>query len=189
VDGAASDASLNVIGTTVGAPVLTVTAATGQTGNLQEWKNSGGTVLSSVSSTGTINLKAGADAANGAPLKFTSGTNLTTPEDGAVEYDGTDFFVTNNTARYTLAKTLTGTGTLDFPSTSAQNSSDLTISVTGAAVGDVVALGIPNASTNNHSTFTAWVSAADNVTVRFNNYSAAAIDPASDTFRVSVIKY
>jgi len=37
---------------------------------------------------------------------------------------------------------------------------------------------------------TAFISAADTVTVRFNNYQLlTAIDPASGTFRVSVLKY
>jgi len=61
--------------------------------------------------------------------------------------------------------------------------------VTGAADGDAVSLGVPNAAVNANSSFTAWVSAANTVTVRFNNYSSSSIDPASGTFRVSVIKY
>ena len=52
VGGTTSDASLNVVGTRPGSPVLTVTGASGQTGNLQEWRNSGGTVLASVNARG-----------------------------------------------------------------------------------------------------------------------------------------
>ena len=57
VVGAATDASLNVIGTTAAAPILTVTSAASQTGNMQEWRNLGGTALAAISSTGgaTIN--------------------------------------------------------------------------------------------------------------------------------------
>ena len=36
-------------------------------------------------------------SANSSPLKFTSGTNLTTPEAGAVEYDGVNTYITNET--------------------------------------------------------------------------------------------
>lgn len=39
-----------------------------------------------------LHLKAG--TATKAPLKFTAGTNLTTPEAGTIEFDGTDFFMT-----------------------------------------------------------------------------------------------
>jgi hypothetical protein len=83
---------------------------------------------------------------------------------------------------------INGSATLDFGNTSAQNSADLTITVTGAAAGDVVSLGVPNASVNANTCFTAWVSATDTVTVRFNNYSSGAIDPASGTFKIKVFK-
>jgi hypothetical protein len=81
---------------------------------------------------------------------------------------------------------LKGSATLDFGSTSAQTSADLTITVTGAAVGDIVIVGNPSADAN--SCYTAWVSATNTVTVRFNNYSSGSIDPASGTFKVYVIK-
>jgi hypothetical protein len=83
---------------------------------------------------------------------------------------------------------LKASATLDFGNTAAQTSADLTITVTGAADGDIVIVGPVNASTNANTCFTAWVSAANTVTVRFNNYSAGAVDPASGTFRVYVIK-
>jgi hypothetical protein len=83
---------------------------------------------------------------------------------------------------------LSGSATLDFGNTSAQNSADLTITVTGAANGDVVSLGVPNGSVNANTCFTAWVSATDTVTVRFNNYSSGAVDPASGTFKIKVLK-
>lgn len=139
--------------------------------------------------TATIHLKAGTTTASTAPLKFTSGTNLTTPESGAVEFDGTNYFVTSGSTRYTLSKLLTGNGTLDFPSTPAGTSSDLTISVTGAALGDPVSLGAASTSVVPNSAFTAWVSSAGIVTVRFNNYDASAQDPVSGSFKVSVVKF
>ncbi|MEP6725775.1 MAG: hypothetical protein ABJC98_08170, partial [Bacteroidota bacterium] len=139
--------------------------------------------------TATLHLKAGTTGATNAPLKFTSGTNMTTPEAGAVEFDGTNYFATAGAVRYTLAKTLTATATLDFPLTATVSSSNLTITVTGAADGDVVQLGVPNASATTNGCFTAYVSAANTVTVRFNNYTAAGVNPASSTFRVSVIRY
>jgi hypothetical protein len=88
-----------------------------------------------------------------------------------------------------LLKMLSVTATLDFSSTSAQSSADLTVTVTGAAVGDTVALGVPNASVSANSSFTAWVSATNTVTVRFNNYSSGAIDPASGSFRATVVRF
>ena len=139
--------------------------------------------------TATLTLKAGTATAGTAPLKLTPGTNLSTPEAGAVEFDGTNYFVTSGSVRYTLDKTLTATATLDFPITAGNASSNLTVTVTGAADGDVVFVGAPNASVAANSSYTAYVSAANTVTVKFANSSIVAIDPASGTFRVSVLKY
>lgn len=52
--------------------------------------------------TALLHLKAGTATANTAPLKFTSGTKLTTPEDGAMEYDGTHLYVDIGSTRYQL---------------------------------------------------------------------------------------
>lgn len=46
------------------------------------------------SPTAMLHLPAGTATASTAPLKFTSGTVLGTPEAGTIEYDGTDFFLT-----------------------------------------------------------------------------------------------
>jgi hypothetical protein len=88
-----------------------------------------------------------------------------------------------------MAKTLTATASLNFPNTLAQQSSNLTITVTGAVVGDAVYIGVDNASILANSSYDSWVSAANTVTIRFNNYSAAAQDPAAGTFRAVVVKY
>lgn len=81
---------------------------------------------------------------------------------------------------------LLGGATLNFPSTAAGDVSDLTITVTGAAVGDPVALGIGDAAITTTATFTAWVSATNTVTVRFS--PKATEDPASATFKVRVLR-
>ena len=77
---------------------------------------------------------------------------------------------------------------LDFPSTDPNTSNVLTISVPGAADGDIVSLGIPNISYNNASFYTARVSATDTVTISFTNVSLNPIDPEAGIFKVKVIK-
>jgi N-acetylneuraminic acid mutarotase len=52
--------------------------------------------LASPTFTGSVTLPAG--NATAAPLRLQSGTNLTTPTFGAVEFDGMNVFVTNNSA-------------------------------------------------------------------------------------------
>lgn len=51
-----------------------------------------------------IHIGAGTTGANTAPLMFTAGTNMTTPQAGAIEFDGTDLFYTDSTpTRQTVA--------------------------------------------------------------------------------------
>lgn len=76
---------------------------------------------------------------------------------------------------------------MDFPNTSAQSSSDLTATVTGAIAGTPVLLGVPNGSVISNTSYSAWVSSANTVTVRFNNYSASSANPASGSFYLIVL--
>jgi len=88
----------------------------------------------------------------------------------------------NELKRRTLG--LEAAATLNFPNTSAQTSADLTVSVPGAALGDFVEVSAPVVSLAANSLYTAFVSDADEVTVRFHNYSAGAINPAEGEFRL-----
>lgn len=58
--------------------------------------SSGYVGIGTTAPTAVLHLKAGAASANAAPLKFTSGTNLTTAEAGAIEYNGTNLFFTRS---------------------------------------------------------------------------------------------
>lgn len=52
----------------------------------------------------TITIRAGTATAGNAPLKFTSGTSLTNPEAGAMEYDGNKlYFTLSDLVRRTIA--------------------------------------------------------------------------------------
>lgn len=75
-----------------------------------------------------------------------------------------------------------GAGT--FPSVAA---SELTITVPGAAVGDVVALAPPS-SIEDGLMWSGYVSAANTVTVRLLNFTGALIDPAAGTWQAAIIK-
>jgi hypothetical protein len=54
------------------------------------------------SPTARLHLAAGVAAASGAPFKLTSGVNLTSPEDGALEYDGSHLYFTIGSTRSAL---------------------------------------------------------------------------------------
>ncbi|MFC1645033.1 tail fiber domain-containing protein [Patescibacteria group bacterium] len=67
---------------------------------------SGKVGIGTTSPSAFLNIKAGTATASAAPLKFTSGTNMTTPEEGAVEFDGTNLYFTDSTpTRQTIATT------------------------------------------------------------------------------------
>lgn len=82
---------------------------------------------------------------------------------------------------------LTGSSTLDFGSIAAGATADLTFTLTGAAVGDAVSLG-PPAGLEAGLVATAWVSATNTIKVRVANVTAGAIDPASGTWKVALVR-
>ena len=77
---------------------------------------------------------------------------------------------------------------LNFSVLAASSYEDLTVTATGAITGDAVALGVPTAAVTAGVAFTAWVSAADTVTVRAHNYTTGTPNPAGGYFRVVVIR-
>jgi hypothetical protein len=168
---------------------------------------SGGTIFRNssanifhITNDGSASISASAPVAS-ARLELTSTTKgflrprMTTAQRNAIASPAAGLSVYNSslatndvytTAWYQQPNGLSGSGTLDFPSTGAHSSSDLTITVTGAAVGDIVILGTPVQDIDG--TFTAFVSVANTVTVRFNHYGSGTTNPASGTFKVYVIK-
>ena len=88
---------------------------------------------------------------------------------------------------------LTATASLDFSATAAGACDLLTVTVAGAADGDPVSLGVPTAlaASDNYQNFTAYVSAANTVTVKrcnLLNLVTALSNPAAATVRVDVWK-
>lgn len=81
---------------------------------------------------------------------------------------------------------LDATGTLDFPNTLPNTSSDLTITVTGAVLGDVVSLGSPIPPAG--CVYSAFVSSSNTITIRLVNTSELAVDPANVQFKIKVLK-
>jgi hypothetical protein len=90
--------------------------------------------------TAALQLKAGTATAGTAPLKLTSGVLLTTPENGAVEFDGTSLYITAGGVRtalgsggsssFTTDVTLSGSGT----GLSVSNNAAVTGTITSGAV-------------------------------------------------------
>ena len=87
-----------------------------------------------------------------------------------------------------IAKVLSATATLDFPSIASNDTQTLTMTVSGAAAGNAVFLGVP-AALDANLIWCASVTAADTVTIRMHNASGSSVDPASGTYRATVFQF
>lgn len=86
-----------------------------------------------------------------------------------------------------ITKILTGTATLDFPSTATNSISTLTISVPGAGTNGCAFVNI--VTPNSNFTYGATIEATNVVTVRAANISINAVDPSATSARVVVFQY
>jgi parallel beta-helix repeat protein len=114
-------ARIGIIAGTTGSAALDFGDKDAQGAGSITWNNStnkfnitGGPVGIGITPTALLTLPAGTATAGTAPLKLTAGTNLTSPEAGAVEWDGTKIYVTASSTRHALAYTdsPTFTGTI-----------------------------------------------------------------------------
>jgi hypothetical protein len=169
--------------------LLSLNANTAITGNL----TASGTVTStggSIVSSGTIsNYPSIAVVAGGHGISMTADSTqgyIQTPGNTIpIDLQGSGVKIGSGA---TITRVLSATATLDFPSIGSNDTETLTITVTGAVAGDSVLLGCP-AGLDAGLIFCASVTAADTVTVRMHNSSGGSIDPASGTFRATVIRF
>ena len=122
--------------------------------------NDGNVGIGVYTPTAVLNLKAGTATASTAPLKFQTGVNLTTPEAGAVEYDGTNMYFTDSTAARRTLATVTSLGSY-LPLAGGTMSGAVVLSAGTAAAPAVgvgaTTLGLFNAGTNILGVSTAGV--------------------------------
>jgi hypothetical protein len=85
--------------------------------------------------TARLNLAAGMAAAGTAPLKFTSGTNLGTAEDGAMEYSASSLYFTIGATRYVIP---TNTAAGNFSNVNTISNSTGSITMTPLAGNSVI---------------------------------------------------
>lgn len=108
---------------------------------------------------------------------------------------GTDNLVVGLGSGAQITKILGGSASLNFTALAANTCETLTITVTGAADGDPVSLGVPTALADvdgavESTSFFGWVSAANTVSVRrCNPTGTVTADPAAATVKALVTKF
>ncbi|MEO5646115.1 MAG: tail fiber domain-containing protein, partial [Candidatus Paceibacterota bacterium] len=151
---------------------------------------SGGNIgLFVIAPSARLQLPAGTITASTAPLKFTSGTSLTTAETGAMEYDGTSLYFTPVATRYNLVMNnlgvsggqtiIGGTGAgenLTLASTSSATKGKIIFGVSGTSAYDGATgfLGIGTTSPSALLSLSGNISAAAWTTAGINLKTAAA---------------
>ena len=123
------------------------------------------------------------------PRQTTTQRNaISSPATGLQVYNTTlstpDFYT--GSQWLSLPGVIKGSAAIDFTSTTAGNSTLWDITVTGAALGDIVTVEQDKAEPN--MTYSAWVESTNTVRIKAHNISASTIDPASKTFKVIIFK-
>lgn len=103
-------AGLNLIARNGGTDIRFM--AGGQAAEKMRIDSTGNVGIGTATPTAKLHLPAGTTAASTAPLKFepTSATLMSTPENGAMEFDGTDYYLTAGGSRKKIMASTGGTG-------------------------------------------------------------------------------
>ncbi len=137
--------------------------------------------------TAYLDIKAGGTSPESAPIKLNAGTNLSTPEKGTFEYDGSHLYFTPNNNRKILMKGLNGTAAPVFPVMLAGLSIERNVPVANATTGsscNCTPLGAQPAGL----TWSCYVSAANIATIRLTNISSGTVIPSMINWKVTVIE-
>jgi hypothetical protein len=123
-----------------------------------------------------------------------SGSDDVTITNNGIQISGvSDYDITNSSGTVSingigLVRTTT---TFNFPNTAAGAASSTTFTLTGAADGDVCHITAPaavEAGFGGCHVFRCYVSAADTITIEFDNCSSLSVDPGNGTYAVVLFK-
>jgi len=95
---------------------------------------------------------------------------------------------TPGTSAVALTQIMKGTVAVDPASITAQESAETSVTITGAATGDVVIMNPPASLETGLAFSGARVSAADTVQVRLTNVTGGAVDGTSRTWTYAILR-
>ncbi len=152
-------------------------------------KSTGNTGLSEINPTATLHIRPGTAVAQSAPIKLSQGTIMTTPEAGALEYNGTSVYFTDNTDTRDEVVLGSRSSSITISTTVAlRNTFDsANITVAGARVG-MACNCAPQTLPPAGLMWSCVITAANTARVRVANITNAAIATGSLVFRVKAIK-
>ena len=96
---------------------------------------------------------------------------------------------TPGTSAVSLTQVYKGTIAVNPGSLTTLTSEDVSVTITGAATGDVVIMNPPSTLESSLAVGGAYVSAADTVKVRISNVSSGTVDGASATFTYAILRF
>ena len=128
----------------------------------------------------------GTALAERARLKSTGRFGLQTNAPAAtLHVYGSSIFGTNGTV---ILDRISDNFTFDPPSISAAAQFTTNVTMTGATIGGDVQV-TPSTAAMGGITYDGYISGANTVTIRLNNYTAGAVDPTNQAHRVTVVTY
>ena len=172
---------------------LVISAESGATFPMTFWTNGlrrvtitgadGYLAVNRATASARVHIAAGSATGATAPLKIDSGTVMATPEDGAIEYNGTKWYATISSDRQELLRGATYSPSLTPTAVSANSESIQTFTVTGLIVPYAVKVS-PPAGMSGLGIMWARVSASNTLEIGFRNFTAGSLTPPSGTWRI-----
>ena len=142
--------------------------------------------------TARLHIQSGTNNPGTAPIKLESGSLLSTPENGAIEYDGTNLYFTNSTGtRQQLGTSGSGissvTGNVNFGTIAANSSVDVSVTVTGIDPNTMSCNCTPKYYVPPNIIWSCYVGSTNLVRVRAANISSSTIYGVNMTMTITPI--
>jgi len=142
--------------------------------------------------TARLQIQSGSSDPGTAPIKLGSGSLLSTPENGAIEYDGTSLYFTDNTGtRQQLATSGSGvssvTGNVNFGTIAANTSVDVNVTVTGINPNTMSCNCTPKYYVAPNIIWSCYIASNNLVRVRAANISSSTIFGVNMTMTITPI--